>query len=58
MKTTNTPTKLAFAKNSLVELNNNQLHDINGGSTPLCSGSAIFYTIVYTGTMNTVLAQE
>ena len=57
MKTQST-NKLAFAKNALVELNNNQLHDINGGSTPLCSGSAIFYTIVYTGTMNTVVAQE
>ena len=31
MKTQNT-NKLAFAKNSLVELNDNQLQDVKGGS--------------------------
>ena len=35
MKTQNA-TKLGFAKNSLVELNDNQMQDVNGGSTPLC----------------------
>ena len=35
MKTVNTNNKLAFAKNSLVELNDNQLNDVNGGGTPL-----------------------
>lgn len=57
MKTTNT-NKLTFAKSSLVELNKNQMHDINGGSTPVCSGSAIYYTIIYTGTLNNIAAQE
>jgi len=36
MKTPNT-NKLGFAKNSLVELNDNQLQDINGGLTPTLS---------------------
>jgi len=57
MKTTHN-SKLTFAKSSLVELNKNQMHDINGGSTPLCSGSAIYYTIIYTGTLNNIAAQE
>jgi len=35
MKTQNA-TKLGFAKKSLVELNDNQMQDVNGGSTPLC----------------------
>ncbi|MEO4003965.1 class IIb bacteriocin, lactobin A/cerein 7B family [Flavobacterium sp. CAU 1735] len=35
MKSANA-TKLGFAKNSLVELNDNQMQDVNGGSTPLC----------------------
>ena len=32
MKTTNTPAKLAFTKKSLVELNDDQLNTVNGGS--------------------------
>ncbi len=40
MKTPNT-NKLGFAKKDLVELNSSQLNDVNGGSTPLCSGSVI-----------------
>ncbi|MBN9283349.1 class I lanthipeptide [Flavobacterium sp.] len=32
MKTVNTNSRLAFAKNSLVELNDDQLQDVNGGS--------------------------
>ncbi|MEO4003943.1 class I lanthipeptide [Flavobacterium sp. CAU 1735] len=35
MKSTNT-NKLGFTKSSLVELNDNQMQDVNGGSTPLC----------------------
>ncbi|WP_177730727.1 class I lanthipeptide [Flavobacterium inviolabile] len=32
MKTANTGSKLAFAKNAIVELNDDQLQDVNGGS--------------------------
>ncbi|MBN9283347.1 MAG: class I lanthipeptide [Flavobacterium sp.] len=38
MKTVNTNSRLAFAKNSLVELNDDQLQDVNGGSV----GSNLF----------------
>jgi hypothetical protein len=33
MKTQNT--KLEFKRNSIVELNDNQLNDVNGGTSPL-----------------------
>ncbi len=45
MKTVNTNSGLAFAKNSLVELNDNQLNDVNGGSTPFCTGVIVGLTI-------------
>ncbi len=38
MKTQNVNSKLKFDKNSLVELNDNQLNDVNGGSSPFCIG--------------------
>jgi len=38
MKTQNVNSKLKFDKNSLVELNDNQLQDVNGGSSPFCTG--------------------
>jgi len=38
MKTQNVNSKLKFDKNSLVELNDNQLKDVNGGSSPFCTG--------------------
>jgi len=41
MKTTHT-NKLAFAKKDLIELNNSQLNDVNGGSSPVCTGPLIF----------------
>jgi hypothetical protein len=39
MKTQNN--KLDFRKNSVVELNDTQLEDINGGSTPACYGLSL-----------------
>ncbi|MEO4003938.1 class I lanthipeptide [Flavobacterium sp. CAU 1735] len=45
MKTTNT-NKLAFAKKSLVELNDNQMHDINGGTSPFILPSSIIWITV------------
>ncbi len=44
MKTQNA-NKLAFAKSSLVELNDNQLNDVNGGTTPVCVGVIIGLTM-------------
>jgi len=46
MKTVNTNNKLAFAKNSLVELNDNQLNDVNGGGTPVIIVSIIIVTVL------------
>ncbi|THF49541.1 class IIb bacteriocin, lactobin A/cerein 7B family [Flavobacterium supellecticarium] len=42
---TQTSNKLAFAKSSLVELNDNQLNDVNGGTTPVCVGVIIGLSI-------------
>ncbi|RLJ63307.1 lactobin A/cerein 7B family class IIb bacteriocin [Lacinutrix venerupis] len=39
MKTQNT--NLAFNKNSVTELNDNQLQDVNGGTSPVCVGVII-----------------
>lgn len=39
MKNKNVITKLAFNKNSVIELNDNMLTEINGGSTPVCVAS-------------------
>lgn len=36
MKKENLNNKLAFKKLVVVELNDNMLYDVNGGSTPLC----------------------
>ncbi|MBN9283346.1 MULTISPECIES: class IIb bacteriocin, lactobin A/cerein 7B family [Flavobacterium] len=46
MKTVNTNNKLAFAKNSLVELNDNQLNDVNGGGTPVIIVSIIITVLI------------
>ena len=47
MKTVNANSKLAFAKNSLVELNDNQLNDVNGGSTPFCTGVIVGLSLIH-----------
>ncbi|RLJ63310.1 lactobin A/cerein 7B family class IIb bacteriocin [Lacinutrix venerupis] len=39
MKTQNT--SLAFNKSSVTELNDNQLQDVNGGTSPVCTGIII-----------------
>jgi len=39
MKTQNK--NLAFNKSSVTELSDNQLQDVNGGSSPLCTGIII-----------------
>ena len=44
MKTQNA-NKLAFTKNALVELNDNQMVDVQGGTTPVCTGVIIGLTI-------------
>jgi hypothetical protein len=36
MKKQNATNKLAFNKVAVIELNDNQLHDVDGGSTPAC----------------------
>ena len=46
MKTVNTNSKLAFAKNSLVELNDNQLNDVNGGGTPVIIVSIMITVLI------------
>jgi len=40
MKTQNTNNKLAFTKANVTELNNNELIDIDGGSSPFCAAVA------------------
>ena len=45
MKTQNVNNKLRFDKNSLVELNEEQLTDVNGGTTPVCVGIIIGITM-------------
>jgi hypothetical protein len=44
MKTTHR-NKLAFAKNDLVELNNSQMLDVQGGTSPFFPSSIIGITI-------------
>jgi lactobin A/cerein 7B family class IIb bacteriocin len=41
MKKQNASNKLVFKKNDLVELNDNQLSDVNGGGTPLIVGTVL-----------------
>ena len=36
MKKQNTINKLAFNKAAVAELNDSQMHDVDGGSTPAC----------------------
>jgi len=38
MKTQNK--KLVFRKNAIINLNNDELLTVNGGSTPVCAGAA------------------
>ena len=45
MKTQNVNNKLRFDKNSLVELNEEQLTDVTGGTTPVCVGIIIGITM-------------
>ena len=45
MKTQNVNNKLRFDKNSLIELNEEQLTDVNGGTTPVCVGIIIGLSI-------------
>jgi len=47
MKTVNTNSRLAFAKNSLVELNDNQLQDVNGGSVVALSIAVSVAVVTY-----------
>ncbi|WP_177730724.1 class I lanthipeptide [Flavobacterium inviolabile] len=47
MKTVNTNNKLAFAKNSLVELNDDQLQDVNGGSVVALSIAVSVAVVTY-----------
>jgi len=44
MKTTNT-NKLGFTKSSLVELNDSQMRDVNGGTSPFLFPSSIITSI-------------
>jgi hypothetical protein len=36
MKKQNQNNKLAFNKAAVAELNDNQMHDVDGGTTPVC----------------------
>ena len=45
MKSQSVNNKLRFDKNSLVELNEEQLTDVNGGTTPVCVGIIIGLSI-------------
>jgi lactobin A/cerein 7B family class IIb bacteriocin len=40
MKKQNVNNKLAFNKAAVIELNDNQLVDVNGGTTPVCVAAA------------------
>ncbi|WP_343696372.1 class I lanthipeptide [Flavobacterium sp.] len=44
MKNQNT-NKLAFNKVAVIELNDKQMHDVDGGTSPLCIGVIIGLTI-------------
>ncbi len=39
--------KLAFAKKDLVELNDNQLYDVQGGTSPFLFSAVTFTTLFY-----------
>jgi hypothetical protein len=41
MKKQNTANKLAFNKAAVIELNDNVIIDVNGGSTPACVWAAV-----------------
>jgi len=45
MKSQNKNNKLAFNKAAVTELNDNQLQDVNGGSSPVCLPT-IVWTII------------
>ena len=45
MKTKNT-NKLAFSKNALVELNDNQMYNVNGGTSPIIWPSSIIWITI------------
>ncbi|MET3017696.1 class IIb bacteriocin, lactobin A/cerein 7B family [Flavobacterium hydatis] len=45
MKKQNVNNKLAFNKVAVIELNDNQMHDVDGGTTPICVGVIIGLTI-------------
>ncbi|MET3017706.1 class I lanthipeptide [Flavobacterium hydatis] len=46
MKNQNTTNKLAFNKVAVIELNDNQMHDVDGGTFPFCLSVTIGLTIV------------
>jgi len=45
MKKQNANNKLAFNKVAVIELNDKQMHDVDGGTSPLCIGVIIGLTI-------------
>jgi lactobin A/cerein 7B family class IIb bacteriocin len=45
MKKQNPSNKLAFNKAAVTELNDNQMYDVDGGTTPVCIGVIIGLTI-------------
>ncbi|MET3017698.1 class I lanthipeptide [Flavobacterium hydatis] len=45
MKKQNVNNKLAFNKVAVIELNDNQMYDVDGGTTPLCVITIITITI-------------
>jgi lactobin A/cerein 7B family class IIb bacteriocin len=45
MKKQNPANKLAFNKAAVTELNDNQMYDVDGGTTPVCIGVIIGLTI-------------
>ncbi|WP_166921615.1 class I lanthipeptide [Flavobacterium poyangense] len=49
MKKQNATNKLAFNKVAVVELNDNQMNDVDGGTTPVC-------TVVVSYLVATILA--
>jgi hypothetical protein len=44
MKKQNVNNKLAFKKVAITELNDNQLNDIQGGTSYICSAVAVIFT--------------
>jgi lactobin A/cerein 7B family class IIb bacteriocin len=45
MKNKKQPTGLLFNKVAVIELDDNQMYDVDGGTTPLCIGVIIGLTI-------------